>query len=263
MSRTVNPPLFGSGPGTRRALTIRTPEGIVFPLVLASPLDRFLALALDRCCVILVSSVVTVILGLVGILSADLAGACWILSSFIISFGYVIALEWLWRGQTIGKRLLRLQVMDEQGLRLHFSQIVVRNLLRVVDSLPAFYLVGGIAALVGSRGQRIGDLAANTIVIRHPRIAEPDLDQVLPGKYNSFRDHPAIAARLRQNASPGEAGVALQAIARRESLDPDARVRLFRQIRQHAESLAAFPPEATEGLSDEQYVRNVVDILFR
>lgn len=250
-------------PGTRRTLTVRTPEGIVFPLVLASPVERFLALALDGICVMILTSVVSGVLGLVGILSMDLAGAVWILSRFVISFGYAIGLEWLWRGQTLGKRLLRLQVMDEQGLRLHFSQIVVRNLLRTVDSLPMFYLVGGIAATVGSRGQRIGDLAANTIVIRHPKITEPDLDQVLPGKYNSFRNYPAIAARLRQNTTPGEAGIALRAIGRRESLDPDARVRLFSQIRKHAESLAKFPPEATDGLSDEQYIRNAVDVLFR
>jgi len=235
----------------------------VFPLVLASPVERFLALVLDGFCIGILTSVLGAVLGLVGILSAELAGAFVILARFVIPLGYAIAFEWLWRGQTVGKRLLRLQVMDEQGLRLHFSQIVVRNLLRAVDSLPMFYLVGGIAATVGSRGQRVGDIAANTIVIRHPRTKEPDLDQVLPGKYNSFRDYPTVAARLRQNTSPGEAGIALRAIERREALDPDARVRLFSRLRQHAESLADFPPEATDGLSDEQYVRNVVDVLFR
>ena len=55
---------------------------------------------------------------------------------FAISVGYAIFTEWFWRGQTVGKRLLRLRVIEEQGLRLQFSQIVTRNLLRFVDMLP-------------------------------------------------------------------------------------------------------------------------------
>ena len=63
----------------------------------------------------------------------------------LLSIGYAIATEWLWNGQTVGKRVLRLRVMDVQGFHLKFNQIVIRNLLRFVDSLPATYLVGGAA----------------------------------------------------------------------------------------------------------------------
>ena len=79
--------------------------------------------------------------------------------------------EWRWRGQTIGKRLLRLRVVDAEGMRLQFNQIVTRNLLRFVDSLPAFYFVGGLACWLSPKCQRLGDIAANTIVIRNPRVA--------------------------------------------------------------------------------------------
>ncbi|MBM4142595.1 MAG: RDD family protein [Lentisphaerae bacterium] len=246
-----------------RHLTIQTPEGIVFPLRLAGPVTRFLALAVDRACVQILSAAVSAALRFLGVISADLAGAVWLVGSFALSFGYGIALEWLWQGQTVGKRLLRLQVMDEQGLRLTFSQIVVRNLLRPVDALPAFYLVGGLACLLSPRAQRVGDIAANTIVVSHPRLAEPDLDQVLPDKYNSFRAYPVLASRLRRRVSPREAGVAAQALMRRALLNPEDRVRLFAAIRAHMQELVRFPPEATEGVSDEQYVRNVADILFR
>ena len=78
--------------------------------------------------------------------------------------------EWYWRGQTVGKRVLKLRVMDEQALRLEFSQIVVRNLLRFVDFLPGLYLVGGTACVLSRRFQRLGDLAANTIVVRNPEV---------------------------------------------------------------------------------------------
>ena len=247
----------------QKTLTIQTPEGIVFPLQLATPLSRFLALVVDQICIYFISSLLSGALGLAGLISWDLASAVMMLASAIVSIGYPILLEWRWRGQTIGKRMLRLQVMDEQGLRLQFSQIVIRNLLRVVDVLPAFYLAGGLASFLSSRGQRLGDMAANTIVVRHPAVAEPDFDQILPGKFNSFREHPHLAARLRQNLSPREAGIALQALMRRHSLEDGARVALFAELRARMETIVKFPPEITDGLSDEQYVRNVTDILFR
>ena len=244
-------------------LLIRTPEGIVFSLLLAGPVTRFLAWAVDIACIGALSSVAATLLGFFGLISVDFARAMIVLAGFVIQIGYGIVMEWFWRGQTIGKRLLRLRVMDAQGLRLQFSQVVIRNLLRCVDILPAFYLVGGIACLASRRGQRLGDLAANTIVTRNPKIREPDLDQLLAGKYNSLREHPHLSARLLQRVSPAEARVTLQALLRRDDLDPRARVELFSEIAAHFRDLVEFPPDAMEGITDEQYVRNVVDILFR
>src|SRR5438445_7678491 len=249
--------------GRTSTMLIQTPEGIVFSLMLAGPVTRFLAWAVDMACIGALSSAVGSALGLLGLLSADFARGMAVLAYFVIQIGYGIVLEWFWRGQTIGKRLLRLRVMDAQGLRLQFSQIVIRNLLRFVDMLPAFYLVGGIACLASRRAQRLGDFAANTIVIRNPKVKEPDLDQLLAGKYNSLREYPHLGGRLQQRVSPTEARVALQALLRRDVLDARARVELFEEIATHFRSLAEFPPETTEGITDEQYVRNVVDILFR
>jgi hypothetical protein len=63
--------------------------------------------------------------------------------------------------------------------------------------------------------------------------------------------------------SPAEAGIALQAVLRRDDLDPQARIELFRGIALHFSKIVLFPQEATDDISDEQYVRNVVDVLFR
>ena len=244
-------------------LVIRTPEGICFPLMLASPISRFLALMIDIGVVTAASAVLSLLLGSFGILGMDLAMAFTMLCSFILSIGYPMVMEWYFRGQTVGKKVMRLRVMDEQGLRLQVSQVVIRNLLRFVDSLPGFYLVGGAASVVSARSQRLGDIAANTIVVHHPRVEEPNLDQILPGKYNSFRAYPHLAARLRQNVAPREAAVALEALTRRDCLDAAARLDLFEKIKEHMARTARFPAEVTDGISAEQYVRNVVDILFR
>jgi uncharacterized RDD family membrane protein YckC len=244
-------------------LVIRTPEGVAFSLQLAGPISRFLAWSVDMVTIFAAMSLVNSIIGVLGILSRDLAGALNVLAYFVVSIGYGILTEWRWRGQTLGKRLLRLRVMDRQGLRLQFSQVVIRNLLRFVDSLPVFYLVGGLACLINRHAQRLGDLAANTIVIWNPRIPEPDLDQLLEGKYNSFRDYPHLEARLRQRVSPQEAQLALQSLLRRDTLEPSARLELFRTMASHFKTVVSFPEEDVEGISDEQYVRNVVETLFR
>jgi hypothetical protein len=198
-----------------------------------------------------------------GLLSPSLAQTFFVLSYFILSLGYGMACEWWWRGQTVGKRVLRLRVMDAEGLRLHFPQIAIRNLLRAVDALPVAYFLGGIVGWCSAKGQRLGDIAANTIVVRHPKIVEPDLDQLLAGKYNSLRLHPHLAARLRQRVSPAEASVALQAIFRRDEFEPVARVELFAELAQHFRVKVEFPTEVGEGITDEQYIRNVVDVVYR
>jgi uncharacterized RDD family membrane protein YckC len=244
-------------------MTIRTPEGIEFSLLLAGPITRFLARAIDLAAIITLVTILNMVFAILGIFSRDLAMAANIIGFFIISIGYGILTEWYWQGQTLGKRLLRLRVMDEQGLRLQLSQIIIRNLLRFIDSLPALYLVGGVACLLNKRAQRLGDFAANTIVVWSPRIAEPDLNQLLESKYNSFREYPHLEARLRQYVTPIEAQIAVESIVRRNDLDPGARIELFRELSGHFKSIVSFPQEATDGISDEQYVRNVVEALFR
>ena len=244
-------------------LKIRTPEGIVFSQLLAGPVTRFFAWFIDQFCIQVLMTVVGAVLGLLGIVSFQLAFALYFIAWFVIGIGYGIFFEWSWRGQTIGKKLFRLRVVDVEGMRLQFNQIVVRNLLRFVDQLPMFYFVGGVTCWLNPKCQRLGDLAANTVVVRHPRVAEPDLDQLLAGKFNSLRQFPHLAARLRQNVSPREADVALQALLRRDEFDPVARVELFGELAAHFRARIVFPPEATDGIADEQYLRNVVDVLYR
>jgi uncharacterized RDD family membrane protein YckC len=244
-------------------LLIHTPEGVTFPLRLAGPVIRFIAFFLDMVCILTFTKIVNVFGSMLGLISRDVSTAFSVLSYFVISLCYGFVLEWTMNGQTLGKRLLRLRVMDAQGLSLAFSQVVIRNLLRFVDALPGFYLLGGLALLLTRKSQRLGDLAAGTIVVWSPEAPQPDFSQILSGKFNSFKDHPHLCARLRQRTGPAEADIALSALIRRESIDPPARVGLFKSLADHFRTLVPFPEEATFGLSDEQYVRNVADVLFQ
>ena len=245
------------------SLRIRTPEGITFSYQLAGPASRMLALLIDFTCAAGAASLVGRGVSLLNVFNADAAKAIYIVLYFVISTGYGIALEWLWRGQTIGKRVLRLRVMDAQGLHLQWNQVVLRNLLRFVDALPVLYLMGGAVSMLTRNGQRLGDLAANTVVIRTIKIADPDVTQLVRGRFNSMLAYPHLCARLRQRTLPAAAGVGLEALTRRDEFDPLARVELFAEIAAYYRSVVEFPPDAVEQISDEQYVRNAVEILFQ
>jgi uncharacterized RDD family membrane protein YckC len=243
-------------------LTVRTPEGIEFGLPLAGPVSRMLALLVDIAVVTTIGRVAEQILAPLGFLGADFSEAIKMLAYFVISLVYMGLAEWLWRGQTVGKRLLRLRVVDAGGLRLEPSQVMVRNLMRFIDALPALYLVGGIACLVNRHRQRLGDLAAGTVVTRAPKLSRPDLDRILGGKFNSLAETRHLAARLRQKISPELGAIALEALLRREEIEPEARLTLFGEMARHFRGVVEYPAEVVEQISDEQYVRDVVEILF-
>src|SRR3984957_8772559 len=245
------------------SLIIRTPEGISFTQHLAGPVTRFLAFGIDLAGITLISGMFSQVLLLAAIVRADFALALRTVSYFLVSIGYSIVLEWIWRGQTLGKRVLRIRVVDAEGFRLRPVQIVIRDLLRIVDLLPAFYAVGGLCCLLSPKYQRLGDIAANTVVIYTAHEKIPDLELLFSGTYNSLRNHAHLAAQLRKSITPGEARLALEAVARRAQLDPSSRLDLFRQLAQRLRSLVAFPEETLEGMTDEQYVRNIVDLIYR
>jgi uncharacterized RDD family membrane protein YckC len=244
-------------------LVIRTPEGVEFPLPLAGPFSRMAALAVDLAVIATLGSVMGRLLAPLAAFSEDVAAALGVALYFAISLIYGALTEWIWRGQTVGKRLFGLRVVDARGLRLEPSQVVVRNLMRFIDLLPGLYLVGGVACVLNRHRQRLGDIAAGTVVVRTPELAQPDLGQLLGSKYNSLAEHRHLAARLRHRVTPGAARIALEALLRRDELEPAARLALFAELAAHFRALSPYPPEAVEQLSDEQYVRNVIEVCYK
>ncbi len=248
--------------GKSNQLIVKTPEGIAFPFLLAGPASRCIAWVIDLMCITVLVTVFGKLFTIFTLINQDVAKALNLMLYFFITLSYAILAEWFWRGQTIGKRLMHLRVMDEQGFRIRFSQIVIRNLVRFLDTLPLLYMLGGVVCLSSKKYQRIGDIIANTIVIRTYVVTEPDFDQLSTPKYNSFRKYPHLAARLRQRVNQNEKSVILEALMRRNHFEKTARIELFKDIVAHFQQIVSFPREVTENISDEQYVRNIVDILF-
>lgn len=260
--------------GKTTALEIRTAEGVSFSLPIAGPFSRGFALLVDLAIGAALALFALRVLGMlanalamvpgIGRVFSDLGTGAYILLQFGVFTCYGMFFEWVWRGQTPGKRLFGLRVVDERGLSLDGKQIVLRNLFRAVDILPSmFYLVGSVSCLLSKRCQRLGDLAAGTLVVREVKTTTPSLAGAALEGTNSFAGMPHLEARLRQNTTPEEARVALDALTRRDDLEPGHRLQVFARIADHFRDIAEFPEELTHGLSDEQYVRNVVETLFR
>lgn len=247
----------------QKYLTIKVPEGVEFSMPIADPLSRALAVLVDFGVKVMLVIAVEGVLRLISLLFSDLAAAFSLVISFSVFVMYPVFFEWYWRGQTPGKRMLKLRVVDANGLNLSFSQVFVRNLLRLADMLPGGYMLGGLFALLTKKGQRLGDIAAGTVVVSQRRISMPDIELLKPAQYNSLRDYAYISARLRQLTSPDEALLLANAVLRRAELEPAARLKVFRELRAYFEKKARYPEELTLGMSDERYLNNIADIFFQ
>jgi len=162
-------------------LSIETPEQIALEFPLAGVGSRFLALAID---VLLQIAIGLLLLLAVGgtwsLLQTGGAGGggAWlgaiaVIGIFLIFYGYFMVFEAFWNGQTPGKRVVGLRVLGVTGRPVHVGEAILRNLLRVVDSLPGVYAVGIVSVLVSQRSQRLGDLAAGTVVVHEKALTAP------------------------------------------------------------------------------------------
>lgn len=244
-------------------LDITTEDSVSFSVRLASPVLRGLAVSLDLLLIFAAQSIFTSLIRFVEAIESDVAQALNILSFFLFYFGYPMLMEWTHSGRTLGKVLFHLRVVDIQGRRLTGPQIVIRNLFRVVDGFPVFYAVGGIAAFLSPRFQRLGDHAAGTLVIRTDTRGQPVTGLLQDQKFNSLRNHPRAEALLRRDTTPAEAALLVEALSRRDQLEPAARVTVYRDLADHFRAKTRFPAETLETLSDEAFLRNCLDTLAR
>lgn len=152
---------------------IETPENVELQRRLAGIGSRFLAGVLDTLIILLIYFLLLILLLIteVDIRSADFTStsgiwlsAVLILVSYLIYWGYFVFFEMLTNGQSPGKKYVKIRVAQVEGGGLTFSSIAIRNLLRVVDFL-GFYAVAGIFMFFTKKVQRLGDIAAGTVVV--------------------------------------------------------------------------------------------------
>lgn len=158
-------------------LIVETPERVELFFSLASLGNRFLACAIDHSLQLIALLIVLLAGDFLGTMPDLADGAVlrvspWlrafgILFVFILFFGYFALFETIWNGQTPGKRWLGLRVIQQDGRPVTFFSILTRNVLRIADMVvPPFYSVGLLAVFFSRYSKRLGDLVANTVVIK-------------------------------------------------------------------------------------------------
>ncbi len=148
---------------------VETPEGITLKLRVAGPMARALAWGMDS--LIRYGALWGLSMGLVLLGWAGLG--VWLITLFLLEWFYPVVFEIYADGATPGKKALGLQVVLANGAPVDWPAALIRNLLRAVDFLPAFYGFGVVALLVSRDFQRLGDLAAGTLVIYRDPPAKP------------------------------------------------------------------------------------------
>jgi uncharacterized membrane protein SpoIIM required for sporulation/uncharacterized RDD family membrane protein YckC len=154
-------------------MRLATADDVELEFRLAGPGSRLLALVIDGliCGALFAALIIILVVAGFSFGGSD-AVSSWLtvlvlFAFFLIRWGYYLFFEIRLRGQTPGKRAMGIRAVREGGLPLGIRHSLIRNLLRVVDSFPQpLCIVGGVSVLATRKGQRLGDLAAGTVVIR-------------------------------------------------------------------------------------------------
>ena len=158
---------------------VKTPEYVSLQFELAGLGSRSLAFMIDQCILTVANILIAlitffIVMGLGNVNTESLPViviAVMVLLLFVVNFGYYVFSEAFFAGKTIGKKLTGIRVIQENGHGITFLSSFIRNFLRLIDSLPAGYVVGILFIYGHPKHKRLGDIVAGTIVV-HERKAK-------------------------------------------------------------------------------------------
>lgn len=157
---------------------IKTPEYVSLQFHAAGLGSRAAAFILDTILLVIINIliVIALIFGLnasifeyveTDIPSYMFAGV--LILMFLLNWGYYVVFEYFTGGRTLGKKMVGIRVIQENGHSITLLASIIRNFLRIIDILPANYLVGMLMIFFHSKHKRLGDLVAGTIVVHERR----------------------------------------------------------------------------------------------
>lgn len=241
---------------------VHSPEQYRLELPLAGPTSRILAYSIDYALILILTALMIVLVFTLFPLAAQLdavlqdfreatlsedPNSIYESNSFLIMLSFIVvvqlAVEWTYfiffemtmNGRSPGKAVVKLRVVRDGGHPLEFGQSVARNLLRTVDILPLYYIVGLVSMVISPEAKRLGDLAAGTVVIRLDRPARAaSIELNFYGNTDIFRfDHGQVA-----RVGPEELRLIRQTLRRLPELSEDhAALALERTVTALAERL--------------------------
>lgn len=237
-------------------LTITTPEHVPIRLEPAGAGSRFLAIFIDAFIILAIASTVSGIFGT--FLSQGVAGAIFITVYFFLTWAWHLWFETRRQGRTPGKRALKIRVIDARGLPVSLHQSLVRNITRVLDFIPVFYGVGAIAVMTSPSRRRIGDVLADTLVVRDAQPLAYRGALAAERRHNSLRT-PRVLRLARHRISLEEREFLLTLCLRADRMTAEARYDLMEEVaREYRKKLGI----EEEQMSGENLVRDLTAVLF-
>src|SRR5829696_3782980 len=231
-------------------MRISTPEGVDVELTLAGIGSRFIAALFDFAIEFAVILAAGFLLGVVGGDGSGWANAAFAIIFFLVFFVYDVLFEVRSRGRTPGKRWTGLRVVRTGGRPVTFVPSCVRNVMRLVDILPALYAIGMLSIFVTARNQRLGDLAAGTMIVRERpgglRARAAASEPAPAGARADGWDVSAVSAQ--------DVGTVRQFLGRREELEAGARAELAAELERRLRPLVAGAPG---GLTAEEFLERL------
>lgn len=236
-------------------ISIPTPEGVELELTLAGAGSRMAAGLID----VAIQGVVVLALAVLSVAGDTVGLAFFAVASFGVIFAYPLFFETLMSGRTPGKRWVGLRVIRVGGRPVGFVASAIRNVVRLADWLPAGYAVGLVTIIATPRDQRLGDLAAGTVVVRERR--RMGLGRAPTGR----REHEVAGADARAGpdgrgwdvggVTPREVATVRRFVERRRDLDPEARLELAEALDARLRPKVAGAPE---GVPPETFLETLL-----
>jgi uncharacterized RDD family membrane protein YckC len=226
-------------------ITIATPEGVELELTLAGAGSRFVSALADLTIQFGVLIAAAFALGSLG----NAGAALFALASFAVVMAYDICFEVLASGRTPGKRINHLRVVRSGGEPVGFVTSAIRNAVRVVDFLPFAYVVGAVTILATRNNQRLGDLAAGTLVVRERRAA------TISGSVAAAAPAPVAVSWDTSAVTADETAAVRRFLERRWEIDLSARRELARTFASRLRPKVAGAPA---GVGDEEFLTLLV-----
>ncbi len=149
---------------------------------------------------------------------------------------YYVFFEAFWHGQTPGKRWIGIRVIREGGRPLTFSASMIRNVIRLIDFLPFYYMIGVIVMFIDRKSRRLGDFAAHTIVVKEQKSVKLDsLDastRVLPSTSTPIGDSARLAIRNVRHLTSEDRRMLREYLHRRDKLSKESADRIGTKLAQ-------------------------------
>jgi uncharacterized RDD family membrane protein YckC len=155
----------------KEQLDIKTPEFVSLQFRLAGLGSRSAAMIIDQVIVTLANIALFLLLILATsnnvwvMMDSGWLLAIFLIAIFIINWGYFFAAEYFFNGKTIGKNMIGIRVIQENGHSITLLSALIRNLLRIIDMMPTAYFLGIVLVFFHSKHKRLGDMAGGTVVV--------------------------------------------------------------------------------------------------